>query len=259
MLSEYRKYYANIAERIPDYKKLTQLELADGYLRGGINADAYLAALIIRYWNIPVKLVAKDYGIYDEQTAYDWYINAVMYAVNSHPWTDEKSSIYNDPKAVERTLNTCVSCDRANWFQASNRYKRKVNHGAQSLNSLSEEYSDAFLPSSLTIDKPLMSLCKDLVTRYFNRQQYLMALVIDVISTDINIENTEDETKLVSAIKRSIRSLPENYSQIFADNYSLPKDKVDVSFEYIYNMNDSKLRQSIENYIHVLRIVLSKD
>lgn len=250
--------YASIAEVIPNYKNLSQIELAEGYEAGGPKAEGYLAALILRYWNIPVKLASKDYGLYDEKEAYDWYINSLLYALKSRPWADKDSSVYKDPKAIEKILNTCVKCDRANWFQASNRYKRRINHGLQSLESLSDEYSDSYLPTELTADAPQFSLCKDLVLHYFNNQQYLMALMIDVISNDISLENVSDDKSLVANIKKSIKSLPENYSTIFSNNYDIEKDKVDISFDYIYNMNDSKLRQSIEHYVHVLRIVLSR-
>ena len=133
MLDESRKLYANIASRVPNHKELSQLELVKKYEEGGPDAEAYLAALIIRYWNIPLKLANKDKGLYDENEAYDWYINSLLYILKDKPWEKKDGSVYNDPRAVEKALNTCVKCDRANWFQASNRHKRKINHGLSSL------------------------------------------------------------------------------------------------------------------------------
>ena len=258
MLEEYRKIYQNSAENIPNYKKLTQMELVEGYLKGGIDAESYLSALILRYWNIPSKLVYKDKGLYDEKEAYDWYINSLLYVLNSKVWEDSTSSIYKDPRAIERMLNTCVKCDRANWFQASNRYKRRINHGTHSLETLSEEYSDAYMPVELTTAPPEYQYYSELVTYYFNRKQYLMSLVIDVIVNDVKLENVTNDIALAQAVKKSIKSLPKDYFKIFAEIYDLPVDIVEISFDYIYNMSDMKLKDSIENYIHILRTVLSR-
>lgn len=259
MLEQYREVYLNNASLIPNYKELSQIELAEGYCNGGPLADAYLSALVLRYWNIPVKLASRDRGLYDEKEAYDWYMNSLMYLISAKPWQDKKSSIYRDPKAIEKILNTCVKCDRANWFQASNRYKRRVNHGTSSLDFLKEEYADSYLPNEFIAEAPELSLYADLVLHYFDKQQYLMALIIDVIVHDVKLENVKDDITLINAIRKSIKSLPDDYSTIFAQNYNIPIDKVDNSFKYIYNMNDSKLKSSIEEYIHQLRNILLKE
>lgn len=258
MLEEYRKIYAQSAEALENYKELTQIELAEGYERNDNLSEAYLSALILRYWNIPVKLANRDKGLYDEKEAYDWYINSLLYLLKARPWTDAKSSVYKDPRAIEKILNTCVKCDRVNWFQASNRYKRKINHGLNSLETLSEDYADAYMPVELTTTAPEYTTERELVLYYFDRQQYLMALMIDMIVNDIKLETVHNDRTLTGAIKKSIKSLPEDYSKIFSNNYDIPQEKVDKSFQYIYNMSDGKLKQSIEDYVHVLRIVLSR-
>lgn len=259
MLKNSKEIYLNAAETIPNHKQISQIDLAEKYLEGGPKAEAYLAALVVRYWNIIEKQVYKDYGLYDEKEAYDWFINSLLYIIRDKPWQDEKSSVYNDPKAIEKMLNTCVKCDRANWFQASNRYKRKINHDTSSLEALSEEYKDAYMPSSLTKDDTDSNSYKYLVIEYFNKQQYLMALVIDVIVHDVPLSKCVDTRSLVLNIKKSIKSLPEDYYKTFAENYDYPVEQVEKSFSYIYNMTDNKLKQSIENYVFRLRSVLKKD
>ena len=47
-------------------------------------------------------------------------------------------------------LNTIFNCERANWFQASNRDKRKLNHKIASIDSLEEDYKDLYLPEDVT-------------------------------------------------------------------------------------------------------------
>ena len=259
MLKDYREVYLHAVSVLPDHKKLSQIELAEKFNEGGPLKDAYLAAIVLRYWNIIKKLVYKDYGLYDPKEAYDWFMDALLYILRDQPWKDEKSSVYGDPKGLEKTLNICVKCSRANWFQASNRQKRKINHGLSSLESLAEDYNDAYMPKDLTVDEDTDSGYKFLVIEYFNKQQYLLALLIDVIVNDLNLDKCVDHKSLILNIKRSIVSLPDDYSTTFARNYELDPSQVEKSFSYIYNMSDLKLKQGIETYIYKLRTILKRE
>ena len=258
MVKEYKEMFQQAASVIPDYKEIPQIELAEKYLEKGPNADAYLSVLILRYWNVIEKLLYKDYGLYDEKEAYDWFMDSLMYAITYKPWLDPDSAVYQDPKAIEKILNTCVKCARANWFQASNRHKRKANHNASSLEALSEEFKDSYIPRELTV-----TLDQDeyryLVEDAFNKQQYLFALMIDVLVNDVPLDKCTDTKSLILTIKRSIRTLPPDYYQIFAENYNFTPQQVEKSFSFIYNMSDHKLKQSIENYIYKLRNILRKE
>lgn len=256
MLKELKEIYLNSAASIPKFREIDQIELAEKYLEGGPLKDAYLAAIVLRYWNIIEKLVYKDYGLYDEKEAYDWFIEALMYTLDAAPWKDEKSTVYKDPKAVEKILNTCVKCSRANWFQASNRQKRKINHHLASLDAMAEEYKDAYTPPDLIVNDTSGKGYHYLVTEYFEKQQYLFALVIDVIVNDLDLDKCVDTRSLVANIRKSIKSLPEDYPSIFATTYGLSTQQVEKSFKYIYNMSDTKLKQSIESYVYQLRVLL---
>lgn len=243
---------------LPDHKKLSQIELAEGYLEQGPKSDAYLAALVLRYWNIIEKMLYKDYGLYDEKEAYDWFMDALLYTITACPWKDETSTVYNDPKAVEKVLNTCVHCSRANWFQASNRQKRKINHNLSSIEALSEEFKDAYLPRELTTSITENSYSY-LVLQCYSKQQYLFALIIDLIIHDVMIEKCVDTRSLIQTVKKSVKTLPKDYFKTFAETYELDPQQVEKSFSYIYNMSDNKLKQSIENYVYKLRTLLKNE
>lgn len=259
MLKEYKEVFLQAVSSLPNYNKIDQIELADKYTGGGVLKDAYLAAIVLRYWNIIEKLVYKDYGLYDPKEAYDWFMDALLYVLSDQPWKREGSSVYNDPKGLEKSLNTCIKCSRANWFQASNRHKRRINHNVSSLDALEDEYKDACVPQELVVDYSDANSYKYLVLEYFNKQQYLLSLIIDVIVNDLNLEKCKDNKALIQNIKRSIRSLPEDYSHLFAINYGLEDKLVEKSFSYIYNMSDHKLRQAIENYIYRLKAILKSE
>ena len=258
MLNEYKEVYKQSAELIPDWKSIPQLELAMKCAEGGPLYESYLSAMVLRFWHIIDRNLYRDKGLYPETEAYDWYINAIMVVVNSKPWDDPKSSVYKDPKAVEKILNTCVSCDRANWFQASNRNKRKINHNIGSLESLSDEYGDSFLPDCernyFDYDTH-----KEMVLEYFNKKQYVMSILIDSIVNDIQLDAVKDDKSLISLAKKSIRNRSLNYVNYFSEYYDIPKDKVIKALESIDKMSDTKLRTSIENYIYTLRSKLKRE
>lgn len=256
MLKEYREVYQHAVSVLPDYKTLSQIELADKYAEGGPLKDAYLAAIVLRYWNIIEKLAYKDYGLYDPKEAYDWFMDALLYIIKDQPWKDPKSSVYNDPKGLEKTLNVCVKCSRANWFQASNRLKRRINHNVASLDSLAEEYKDSYLPRELTIGEDDDNSYRYIVIECFNKQQYLFALMIDLLVNDVAVDKCVDTRTLVLNIRKSIVSLPQDYYKIFAKEYQFNEQQVEKSFSYIYNMSDTKLKQTIESYVYKLRVLL---
>lgn len=258
VLNEYKEIYKQAAELIPNWKEIPQLELAKKCAEHDSLYQSYLSALILKFWHIVDRNLYRDKGLYAETEAYDWYINAIMVVINSKPWDDPKSSVYNDPKAVEKILNTCVNCDRANWFQASNRNKRKINHGIGSLDLLSEEYGDSFTPDYLKEEVDYESY-KELVVSYFKKQQYLMAMVIDVIANDIQADSITNDKMLINLVRKSIRTLPDNYVKHFANNYELDVESVEKAFQIVNSMSDTKLRSSIENYIYTLRTKLKRD
>lgn len=254
-----KEVYLSVASTLSNYKEIGQIELAEKYLEGGPNKDAYLAALVLRYWNIIDKMVYKDYGLYDEKEAYDWFMDSLLYALQDRPWRKEGSTVYNDSKAIERILNTCVKCARANWFQASNRHKRKINHNLASLESLSEDYNDAYVPRELVMDYEPDSSYKYIVIDAFEKQQYLFALIVDIIVNDLELEKCKDLKSLITNLKKSIKTLDKDYPQIFATSYNIPREKVENSFQYIYNMSDGKLKQAIENYVYKLKVLLKNE
>lgn len=258
MLNDYKQLYKQSAALVPEWKQMSQLDLAIKCAEKGPLYENYLSALILKFWHIIDRNLYRDKGLYEESTAHDWYINSILFLINDKPWEDPKSTVYKDPKAVEKILNTCVNCDRANWFQASNRHKRRINHGLSSLEMLTEAYGDSFLPEGVT-DETDFDSYKDLVLHYFKEQKYLLSLIIDVLVNDVSTEIIHDDKGLVNGIKKSIKSLPPDYTRLFAKNYNLDEDIVKKSFSYIYKMSDTKLKTSIENYIYKLRTVLGKD
>ena len=239
------------ASRIPDWKKVPQMELAKLYEEDFENRDCYLSALVVRYWNILSKACYQNKGIFPEEEAYDWYIDSVLKVLEEKPWLNEDSTLYQDDKAFEKAVNVRFFCTKVNWFQASNRLKRKLNHGIVSLEQLKEDYNDSTDVPYL-VEEPQNTDYKEFVINAFYEKRYLLALIFDLIFHNIDVNEIDNYNQLFSAIKKEIHTLNLN-SKIFADEYELPKDEVDKAFNSILNMSEEKLKSSVEGYIYKIR------
>lgn len=262
MLKEYKKTYQEAASIIPNWKSMTQIELADKYHEGGPLKDSYLAAEIVKFWNIIDRTLYKDKGLYDELEAYDWYISAILYALNNRPWDNPTSSIYKDPKAVEKILNMHIKCIRANWFQASNRYKRKINHAISSLESIQEDYYEGYQTKNEEfIGEPEVSPVDELVLEYFKKGQYVSAFIIDIIVNDLSLHSIDlkNDNSLIKNIKKCLQSIPDNYCEIFSEKYDVDLKEARNAISFIKSMGDSKLKISITLCIQKLRAMLEKE
>lgn len=234
------------------WKTRPQIELANLYHDDPKNRDVYLSALVVRYWNIFAKAAYFGKNIFQEEDAYDWYIESVLFVLDTRPWLNEESSLYNDEKAFEKAVNVKFFCTKTNWFQASNRYKRKLNHGTASLETMLEDYGD-FASYSTSKNELEDDEYKYLVTAAFESKKYLLAIIFDIIINNMDLSEVREDSKLVSDIIKEIRNLPDNYPKLFAEQYSLNKEKVVESFKIVYNMSRDKLKSSVEMYIYKLR------
>lgn len=257
MLNEYKEIYKLSAKEIPNYKKLSQMELINKYLEGGPLAENYLSALILRYWHIIDRTLLKDKGLYDATEAYDWYLNAIIYAIKNRPWEKESSSIYKDERSIEKILNVHFKCLRANWFQASNRYKRKINHSIYSLDNLIEDYGDHTLkneyPKFLEQQSDIEQIeINEVITKYFEKGYHITAFTIDSLVNDI-INPSKNKVELCQQIKKAIKTLDNSYLKNFSIRYKLNFNKVYSAYQQINKLNDLKLIESIQYCVYTLR------
>ena len=257
MLNEYKQIYLESVKVIPSWRKMSQMELVEKYLEGGPYAESYLAAEILKFWHIIDRTLYKDKGLYDEYEVYTWYISAILYAIKNKPWENPKSSLYQDKKSIEKILNVFVKCQRVNWFQASNRQKRKLNHATLSIEELQEMYNDGFVSGNL-IAQTEFPFFKDLVFKFYNEKQYLMCFIIDIIVNDISIKKLENNN-IVRLIIESIKSLPSNYVNSFCSTYNANIEVITEALNVVNNMSLKKLQESIEIKLINLKALLKRE
>lgn len=185
------------------------------------------------------------------EDCHTWLIEAILYAINEQPWKNEKSSIYQDPNGPDKVINRVMESKRLTFYQQLNRYNRRINSDTLSLNRLQEDYNDLFTP--IVHNDSFIEL-KELVLDYFNKKDYFVAFMIDIIMFD-NVVNEELNKKRLSFY---LRNMDKKYFTRFSQTYEIPLDKVIKAGSYITSMSNYNVKKKIEYNLIRLREVLSK-
>ncbi len=261
ILTELKRIYKEKSRQIDGIKQKDQIALANLYHDDPKNKEVYLSELVVRYWNIPSKAVYQNLNIFSEEDAYEWYIEAVLGVLEERPWTNTSSSLYKDPKAFEKAINVRFFCIKTNWFQASNRHKRKLLHDSISLDKCIEEYDDFTFHNSLVDDTDILTseIHKDLIIRFFQEKNYLLTIIIDLIANQINIDKVSDIESLSVMVRKYLKKALSSYVATFTKEYGLPKDEVVEAYYKIYNISDKRLKTSVNYYISKLKLLLLQE
>ena len=208
---------------------------------------------MLRYWNkISTYCYKYKIGVTPEEI-HDWLVSAVMYAINIKPWEDEKSNIYQDPTGPDKVINRCMESRRLTYYQQLNRYKRKINSGISSLDSLVDEYKDVFSPTSH--DEYTFEY-DELIKKYFNDKDYFMSFLIDAIMyADVFCDGDFSKRK----VSVHFRNLDDVYCDIFSWKYNLDFDEVKESSEEIKKLNSYNMKRKIEYNLLKLRKKMERD
>ena len=136
-LEFYRKAHEARASSIEGWKTMNKNDLVNKYIEVEDNAelaDAYMSAILCRYWGIIASFRKNSFrSIHDETIYYDWLTYAVMRAIDKRRWKDPQNKLYNDPNGPDKVINRCLKCARLGWYQQSNRPGKKANHATESI------------------------------------------------------------------------------------------------------------------------------
>lgn len=243
MLEQNKEIYQQTADSlIPDWRKQNKNDLiiqasncTDSRLK-----DAYISAIMLRYWNKLDSYYYKCRLVTTPEDIHTWLVIAVMYAIDRKPWEDPAQAIYGDPNGPDKVINRIVESKRLTFYQQLNRYKRKINGGITSLDTLMDEYKDVFAPS---YNEDFSVEYETLVVHYFNVKDYFMSFLIDAIMyEDVMDENGLSKRKFSA----HLRNIDDLYCEVFAERYNLPLDKVKQSVTYVNNISSYNLKNKIE-------------
>ncbi len=218
MLKDSYKLFVESAMRIPNFKVGTKEEyndiqtLADSYLQAEANNDkqmmeAYLSALVVRYWYMIPYLHSKSETLrLEHDDIISWLYLAMIKAFEYRGWvTDKKTS-------AEKCINRCIDSIRLNAFQEANYDMRKINYITYSLDESIEKFGDSSEGLFVEDNNDNFDV-EQLVNTKLTKKDVLSALIIDSICfNDCFSKNNFSVNKLVSG-------LTSNYVKVFKDRY----------------------------------------
>ncbi len=197
--------------------------------------DGYISALMLKYWNKMTAYYHKCKLVITPEDAHTWLVNAILYALEKHPWTNPKSSIYQDKNGPDKVINRFIESRRVTFYQQLNRYNRKINSAILSLDSLSDTYADANTP--YVEDEHNVEL-EGIVMECFNLKDYFYAFLLDAMIYE-NYTLHKHSKRLVT----HLQSIDDNYCDIFAGRYNLNFDRVKRASSYITRMRRTTINE----------------
>lgn len=264
MLDEYRQIYVESANIVGDWKSMSCLDLCNSYLEtretNRLLSESYLSAIICKYWGqIGINYNKQQFKNASLEDCYNWVIDAIIYVLDKHVWTDPNNALYNDPVGPDKAINVCISSARLAFYTYTTKQKRALNYNKVSLTNLendSGEYDWAIPP---IYDEDITT--KDLIFRkvrdYFIRKDYFSAFALDaLINADVYVNKVEGD-KIVTEfsrgrIKGHFHHLDNSYCEIFSTLYNLDYDLVVNSLKYIVNITDDRFNRNLSNLFKVL-------
>ena len=259
MLDEYKQIYTECADLIPNWKKMSKSELANGYLdhEGESIANSYFSALMCKYWNLIGSYYYKqDVKIASETDCYDWLIEGITRALDKRVWKDPDNVLYNDKIGAEKAMTVCISSARLTFYQYTQHDKRSLNYTLLSLDALQENSSDGFFIPYEDEYETLHSYLKDLITEYFDKKDYFVCFMIDALfNANVLVDKTGnlDYNVNINRFCRYIDETDESRLLIFANENDLDKDSVIHAFSYIRNMPHYRLHYNINRVVNLLK------
>lgn len=257
MLDEYRSLYKTAADSIPEWGQMTRSELCFAYAASNDDYErqCYIGAIMCKFWSMMTKSYYKQQvRIANEGDCYNWLVTAVLYVLEYKPWEDAKSSLYNDPLAPEKAINTCFKNEMLNFFVAANRHKRKLSYSSYSLDSVVEDSAgnehlmEVADEETTPIDEIDSKLSWSLVVqRYFKAKDYFSAFTIDAfLRLNFNLTKSGIEDSAIrKQLSKHLSEISDAYCENFAKTYALDVNAVLRSRKYVCDLSMNKLTRDL--------------
>ena len=243
MLEETRQIYIKNADSIvPNWRKLNKNDLVRIACNetNPLYRDGYISAIILNYWNKLTKYCYRCKLVASPEDVHTWLSTSVMYAINNQPWNDPNSSVYQDANGPDKVINRCMESRRITFYQQLNRYNRKINSAISSLDSISEDFKDAYLPG---YEDQHDFVYNEMIIKFFNEKRYFMAFMLDIILyEDVISPEGLNKKKLIYYMRR----LDDAFCEAFSNRYDVALDVVKDSVNTIKNMPIRDVRNRVE-------------
>lgn len=265
MLKEYKKLYAQTADRISNWRDLDKNVLADMYLQYEDTqkdlAEACIAALMCKYWNNIYKYYTTTSTAVTPEDCHDWLSHAIIYALKNRPWKREfnkksdkngtwngqlnKNKIYNDPKGPDKCINMCIKSTQLIYGQAASSNNHKMSCvPLLSIQQLQDDKQDYLLNTQVDDFNPYDSWVNDAIRNEFKQKNYFNAFVLDgIVNSDTFRFDNKSKQQIFSKTKLSkyLKTLDNKYCAIFSDNFRLSLKEVVDAKDKILALNPNKI------------------
>lgn len=276
ILEEYRDLYRASADLIPAWKNMTRSEACYKYCEALDNndslADSYLSVIICKFWHILTKYYnSQQIKVLSEFDAYECLIDAIQFTIESRPWKDSKSTVYNKPNAAEIVINNVFKQTTVNFYVATTRHKRCINYNSFSLDYVidSDENTTTMLnfveDDTQQMDNLYNSMYwVDTIKKFFTNKDYCSAFILDLfLNTDIlSVSKCDDNSPFNIVLYKaylSLKNYDSSYAERFAKIYSFDTNCVKSAIKYISNITYKHFVQNLNRLYHVLKGNLSSE
>lgn len=271
MLKEYRLIYETKADAyLYDFdwrkadKNMLFFKYCDYETMNPKLSEAYLSALLVRYWHLITSYYNKGSGAYDAETVYEWLIHCIKYAKDHKPW-EKGGNLEGQKNGPDKAINIYMKSMRQGFYQWSNAAKRSAYFTqVTSLEKVIEDTGDAQLPYSDNVNSTIEFLdIKKLVKDEFNNKLYMGAFIIDgiinapVIDTIIDKTNKDTPTLYTQFNKKKlskhIRNMDDNYCKTFSKIYDIPEREVITARNECCELSSTRIYNYMKNTLAKLR------
>lgn len=230
-------------------------------------ADAYVAAILVRYWHTIGINVRRGSGMCPDEECFNWLVDALMYTLEHKAWLDPSKTVYGDPNGPDKCLNLKLSCTRKVFYLYSNSQKRKDDFGNKvSLDGLMEVCGDAELSKLSQVSSKEMVTENDplifgLVVDEFKHQNYMASFIIDgIVNGDVFNSSVKKDGVYTefsrNKLTRHINLIDDAYIKLFSKKYELDELEVRKAAEECQQIKSVKIKKILESTFDKLRVSL---
>lgn len=220
-IDENKKTYLEFASNIRDYEKISNTELANGYIENENNSlvNNYFAALIIKNWVTIYKLKSSVsfFRNITHEDCYEWLVQGILFVLKYRKWLDKSSALYQDPEAFDKMLTITISHVRiANLSYLSRKDRIKDNY-SYSLDEMKENIDFDFPHNDLDT-----SNTDRIVQYYIDHNKIFNGLIVDLLcysDTQIYDEKLKRLRFSLFKLNLNLSLLNNKYIETFVNKY----------------------------------------
>lgn len=263
MLDDYKELCESCATAVnPGWHRLSKSDLCRMYVdyeKDKERAEGYFCALLCKYWPVAERYYyTQAIKTATEEECYTWVVDSILYVLAHKDWLDPKSSLFNDSKAPEKMINRCITCERANFYVAKSRHKRRADFNTLSLEQMITDYGDGWEVAVYDDNETSLYPIEGIILEVFERKDYFTAFAIDgVVNADcFNPKYKEASTEYefsYSKLLKHLRTIDDDYCADFAERLRLTQEEVIDAAKYVTKLSPTKASAKLHTLFDNIR------